>query len=159
MDSNATTAVSFITSEGPKLHDEIGGSSHFDKDVVQLVPFRPYLFVCRLNRSSNPSLTDSRQLAEALRIYIPTALRYEIESDSRDGWDHLSEKISQTETSYSDAKNGFWHRLWYNIGESEDICNAWVALIPDSYGLAVVKTGLAVVFQVCQKRWMIKLQH
>lgn len=94
-------------------------------------------------------LINSRQLAEALRIYVPAALRSEIEDDSRDAWDRLSEKISETETGYSDTKNGFWHRLWYNIGESEDICHAWVALIPDSYGLAVVKTGLAVVFQVC----------
>ena len=91
---------------------------------------------------------ETRQLAEALKIYVPRNLHSDLEDDSHDAWNRLSERILQTETGYTESKAGFWRKIWYNIGEAEEISNAWVALIPDSYGLAVVKTGLAVVFQV-----------
>jgi len=153
MGSRVTTAVAFINSEGSDLHDGIGGASHFDPAVMKFVKFEPYKFVARCFQrpyqfSPLSNKKKNRQLAEALKIYIPQKLTTEIEGDDTStSWDRLSEKICQTECGYSDTLNGFWRKIWYNIGETEDICHAWVALIPDEYGLAVVKTGLAVVFQ------------
>lgn len=92
------------------------------------------------------SLTKAfRQLERALKIYIGTVLGIRVQGDS---WDGLCEKINHTEDRYSNRKEGFWHSIWYKMGDYSSMLDGWVALIPDAYGLAVVKTGLAVVFKV-----------
>ncbi|KAL9116541.1 MAG: hypothetical protein Q9187_006933, partial [Circinaria calcarea] len=125
-----TTTVAFITSEAHKLHDGIGGSSQFNQELGKFVPFQPYL-----------------QLAQALKFNIPTTLGIRYEGDTQESWDNLVEKISQTQTKYKDSTDGFWHSLWYNIGDAKDAMDPWLAIIPEAYGLAVVKAGLAVVFK------------
>ncbi|KAF8855714.1 hypothetical protein BDZ45DRAFT_625997, partial [Acephala macrosclerotiorum] len=126
-----TTTVAFITSEAQKLHDGIGGSSQFDQGLAKFVPFQPYL-----------------QLAEALKFYIPNTLNIEYQGDTPQSWDQLGEKINKTQTQYKDSTDGFWHSLWYGMGDAKDAIDPWVSLIPEAYGLAVVKTGLAVVFKL-----------
>jgi len=90
----------------------------------------------------------TRQLAQALKFYIPNTLRIPYEGDSENSWDKLGDRINQMQTKYKDSTDGFWHRLWYGIGDAKDAIDPWVSLIPEAYGLAVVKTGLAVVFKV-----------
>jgi hypothetical protein len=63
--------------------------------------------------------------------------------------EELADKLANTEARYTDRQKTFWHSLWYHVGDTKDTLDAWVALIPNEYGLAVVKTGLAVVFKVC----------
>lgn len=62
--------------------------------------------------------------------------------------DSLAEKIAALEGTYKKRQEGFWHRLWYGIGDKKEIAEAWIGLIPNEYGLAVVKTGIAVLFKV-----------
>ena len=87
-------------------------------------------------------------MEQALREYTTKILGIGFEADTRDSWEELSEKIIMTESNYKTETDGFWHRLWYGIGDANDAATAWVALIPEAYGLAIVKTGLAVVFKV-----------
>ncbi|ROW04740.1 hypothetical protein VMCG_04873 [Cytospora schulzeri] len=44
-----------------------------------------------------------------------------------------------------------WHKIWYGIGDSSEVVNVWIDFIPDEFGLAVVKTGLAVIFKLAAK--------
>ena len=100
----------------------------------------------------NGSLTKPiRQLEKALKIYISTTLRIRVQGDS---WDGLCEKINHAEDRYRNRKEGLWHSIWYKMGDYSSVLDGWVALIPDAYGLAVVKTGLAVVFKVSLTRSM-----
>lgn len=52
------------------------------------------------------------------------------------------------EKAYRKSKEGFWHRFWYGMGNEKEVAKVWLDLIPNEYGLAVVKTGIAVVFKV-----------
>jgi hypothetical protein len=64
-------------------------------------------------------------------------------------WDNgVAEQIAKMEKGYSSHKQGFWHSLWYKAGSHEASLNAWASLIPDEYGLGVVKGGLAIIFMV-----------
>jgi hypothetical protein len=67
--------------------------------------------------------------------------------------EELADKLANTEARYTDRQKTFWHSLWYHVGDTKETLDAWVALIPNEYGLAVVKTGLAVVFKVCLTVW------
>lgn len=87
-----------------------------------------------------------RQLEQALNFYIPNALDIQEPSPT---WDALSEKIGRMEKQYGDTKTGLWHSLWYKMGENQETADAWIAFIPDDYGLGVVKAGIALVFKVC----------
>lgn len=86
------------------------------------------------------------QLEEALKFYIPNHLGIR---ESHETWDDLAEKIAQLEKRYKDKKKGLWHELWYKLGQKQQIAEAWIAFIPDEYGLGVVKAGLALIFKVC----------
>ena len=69
-------------------------------------------------------------------------------SDHDDSWNSVCEKIVQTEKAYRKRKEGFWHSLWYKAGDSRDILEGWTSLIPNQYGLAIVKASIAVIFKV-----------
>lgn len=64
-------------------------------------------------------------------------------------WETLSEDIMKSQKDYESSKDGFWRKIWYDIGDAKDAIDPWFALIPNDYGLAVVKTGVAVLFKVC----------
>lgn len=89
-----------------------------------------------------------------LRVFIPTVLHIGVEEDAvnHSTWEDLCDKILASERQYEESTQGFWHRLWYKTGDSTQALDGWVALIPEAYGLAVVKTGLAVVFKVWHPR-------
>jgi hypothetical protein len=53
-------------------------------------------------------------------------------------WHDLSEKIGRMEKQVKGAKNGFWHSLWYKMGQNQEAADAWIAFIPDDYGLVIL---------------------
>lgn len=64
------------------------------------------------------------------------------------GWDDLTERLLSAEKDYEDQGKDRWHRIWYGLGESSDVAMQWIEIIPDEYGLAVVKTGVAMILTV-----------
>ncbi|KAH2192370.1 hypothetical protein KXW59_007024 [Aspergillus fumigatus] len=78
-----------------------------------------------------------KSLEELLKHYLPENLGLQFQADAK----KLEELANET----------FWHSLWYHVGDTKDTLDPWVALIPNEYGLAVVKTGLAVVFKPAEK--------
>lgn len=66
-----------------------------------------------------------------------------------EGWETMCNQILNTQRDYTEKENTIWHKIWYGMGEASEIVNVWIDLIPDEFGLAVVKTGLAVIFKVC----------
>ncbi len=85
-----------------------------------------------------------RRLEQALRAYITESLRIQVTTFD----DSLCEKIGDMEKAYNKSREGLWYRLWYGMGDATETSKAWLDLIPDSYGMAVAKTGVAVVFKV-----------
>ncbi|GFF70747.1 hypothetical protein IFM62136_07911 [Aspergillus lentulus] len=129
----AAHAAAFISAEGPDIHIAMAGSSRYDDDEHQFVP---------------PNFHKS--LEELLKRYLPENLGLQFQEDAKQ-LDELADKLADTEARYTDRQKTFWHSLWYHVGDTKDTLDAWVALIPNEYGLAVVKTGLAVVFKLAEK--------
>lgn len=83
-----------------------------------------------------------------MKFYLPNVLGIQGKKDET--WDDLSEKIGQIEKQYGSIKTGkgLWHSLWHKMGQNQKTADAWIAFIPDEYGLGVVKAGIALVFKV-----------
>ena len=65
-------------------------------------------------------------------------------------WEKLSNDMLKSQADFEDGKEGgFWGKIWYNLGGAKDAVDPWIALIPNEYGLAVVKMGVAVLLKVC----------
>lgn len=77
---------------------------------------------------------------------MPKVLK--IPRHSGESWEEICEKVNRTQKEYSDSTEGFWHRIWYKIGDSKELVSPWADLIPDAYGLAVVKVGVAVIIKI-----------
>ncbi|KAK3306394.1 uncharacterized protein B0T15DRAFT_566211 [Chaetomium strumarium] len=114
---------SYVAGRAAELHTDFGGSSHLDVEHVKFVPeFRPYA-----------------QLEHALKEYVAQTLRNQVTTID----DDLCHRIGVMEKAYSKFNGGLWHRLWYGMGgvNVEDL------VIPDDYGLSVIKAGIALVFK------------
>ncbi|PWY83637.1 hypothetical protein BO70DRAFT_361719 [Aspergillus heteromorphus CBS 117.55] len=127
------SAAAFISTEGPEIHPGLGGSSQYS---VQHDRFMPVEF--------------HTSLETCLRHYLPLDLGLEFPNDA-DKLEKLSERLAGAEDRYKGQKKGFWHSIWYHVGDGQEVVSNWLALIPNEYGLAVVKTGLAVVIKLAEK--------
>ncbi|KAK4096692.1 hypothetical protein N658DRAFT_527585 [Parathielavia hyrcaniae] len=121
---------SYVAEEVSRMYGGPRGTSRLDVEHVKFVPgYKHYL-----------------DLEQALEHYIAETLRIPFT-----GFDTtLCDKIGKMEKSHSDSKQGLWHRLWYGMGAAKETADAWLGVIPDSYGMAVVKTGIAVVFKLAE---------
>ncbi|OJJ50410.1 hypothetical protein ASPZODRAFT_129035 [Penicilliopsis zonata CBS 506.65] len=128
-----SSAVAFVSSDGPDIHLGLGGASKYNFKHDQFV-------VANFHRS----------LEGLLRDYLPMNLGLEFPENAKQ-LEQLSAKLAGAEEGYKDRGRGFWHSIWYKIGEADDVVDTWVSLIPNEYGLAVVKTGLAVVFKLAER--------
>lgn len=102
-------------------------------------------FFLRESRLFSGSGSDgrSRHLEHALKECVTETLRINFTT-----LDNLAETVGKMEKAYERSKQGLWHRLWYGLGNNKEVIDAWMGLIPDQYGLSVIKAGLAVVFKV-----------
>ncbi|PLB53482.1 hypothetical protein P170DRAFT_435110 [Aspergillus steynii IBT 23096] len=126
-------AVTFVGSQGPDIHLSLAGTSQHNVEKDR------YLAV-----------DVHKSLEEVLRRTLLTKLELELPENAAK-LEELSERLAGAEDQYKERKNGRWHSIWYSIGEGKDMIDPWVALIPNEYGLAVVKTGLAVVFKLAER--------
>jgi len=102
----------------------------------------------------------TRDLLQDLHWAIPHAFRQRFQlaldqSNTSKGetlskWETLSNDMLKSQADFEDGKEGgFWGKIWYNLGGAKDAVDPWIALIPNEYGLAVVKMGVAVLLKVC----------
>ncbi|RYO82950.1 hypothetical protein DL762_006372 [Monosporascus cannonballus] len=132
-------AGNFISSEGENIHEGFGGSSRFDRQVARFVP--------------SPSYSN---LEQALVSYIPEILSIQFTPtggalpEKVRQMENLSLRISRMEKAHKDIKQGLWHKMWYGIGRNKESLDAWIDVVPDDYGLALVKAGLAAVFKLAE---------
>ncbi|KAK4154461.1 hypothetical protein C8A00DRAFT_14394 [Chaetomidium leptoderma] len=120
----------YVADQAPEIHTGFGGSSQLDVEQVKFVlNLQPYV-----------------QLEHALKEYITETLRIQVTTFDN----HLCEKIGDMEKAYDGSKKGLWHRLWYGMAGQREIIGAWLDLIPDEFGLSVIKAGIAVVFKLAE---------
>ncbi|KAI1169850.1 hypothetical protein F4777DRAFT_595865 [Nemania sp. FL0916] len=120
----------YVAEEAPRLHAGFGGSSQLDIEQVKFV-------------------TDSQpyqRLESALKTYITETLRIQVTTFD----ENLCDRIGEMEKTYRESKNGFWHRFWYGCGDVRDMNEVWLDLIPDEYGLSVLKAGIALVLKFAE---------
>jgi len=102
----------------------------------------------------------TRDLLRDLRGAIPDAFRQrfqlaldqydESKRETLNKWDTLSKDMLKSQDDFEAGKEGgFWGKIWYNLGSAKDAIDPWIALIPNEYGLAAVKMGVAVLLKVC----------
>lgn len=63
-------------------------------------------------------------------------------------WDDLTESLLAAGKDYDDHGKDRWHRIWYGLGDKADVVMPWTEIIPNEYGLAIVKTGVAAILRV-----------
>ncbi|KAK3293848.1 uncharacterized protein B0H64DRAFT_398821 [Chaetomium fimeti] len=125
-----TLVESYIRDRASTLHPGLGGSSRLDISQGKFaIDVRPH-----------------QQIEQVLRLYISETLNIPVTKFDN----ALPDKIGALEKGYCDTKQGLFHKLWYNMGDKRDIVEAWLDVIPDSYGVCVVKAGIAVVFKLAE---------
>lgn len=88
-------------------------------------------------------------LEQALRLMLPGILGLEVPPQATTkGWDAACDKVLSTQKDYTERQQNSWHRIWHGVGKASENVDIWVGWIPDEFGLAVVKTGLALVIKV-----------
>ncbi|KAI9733083.1 MAG: hypothetical protein M1834_003629 [Cirrosporium novae-zelandiae] len=133
-DAQITMPAKFVSEEAFKVHEGFGGSSQFDDQRAQFEHPRPYT-----------------NLELALKEYIPSNIGIKLSDCS---WDALFDKVCNAETKYHDKDDSareIFKNLWLKIGKNYEVINPWIDLIPDCYGLAVVKSGIAVTLKMAEK--------
>lgn len=82
-------------------------------------------------------------------MMLPEILGLEVPQEpTTAGWGTLCDKILNTQNEYTERQQSSWRRIWHGVGKASENVDVWVGWIPDEFGLAVVKTGLALVIKV-----------
>lgn len=77
--------------------------------------------------------------------YVPADLGIQF---SGNAWNDLFEKLSNAEYEYQEQRCNARTLFWWKVGDRQEDIQAWVALIPDAYGLSVVKASVALLLHV-----------
>ncbi|PYH94010.1 hypothetical protein BO71DRAFT_441273, partial [Aspergillus ellipticus CBS 707.79] len=127
-----TQTAQFISDEGSSLHQGLAtGWSQYTEQRASFENPKPYI-----------------TLENILRAYVPSALDIDTTDTS---WETLYDRLSEAETEWQSTGHGargLFATVWMKIGENRELVDPWINLIPDNYGLAVVKMGVAVVFKL-----------
>ncbi|KAL8351070.1 hypothetical protein RB601_000794 [Gaeumannomyces tritici] len=132
------TIVSFIDHDAATAYPgTLGGSSTYNPHTNRYEP-KPHIDLLRDLSWLIPDTFESHSFQ--LEWHEADAAR----------WEKLGEDIIETSQGFEASKNGFWHKIWYGMGDAKDAIDPWFALIPSDYGLAIVKAGVAVLFKLAE---------
>lgn len=135
-----TAIVSFIDNDAATAHPRVfGGSSTYNSHLKRYELPEPHLDLLRDLSWLIPNAFESH------------SFRLEWHEADAARWEKLGEDIIGTSQGFEASKSGFWHKIWYGIGDAKDAIDPWFALIPSDYGLAIVKAGVAVLFKLAEK--------
>jgi hypothetical protein len=144
----------FMNREAPQIHESYGGLS-VNEDGHLIIPdhYKLGITVCH-NSTENRMLTLlSRKLQPAIQSYLKNAGTFNHKT-TREEWEALYDDIATAEAKASDSDNGpleIFNKMILKIGENSDSVDPWIHLIPNSYGLCVVKSGFALLLSVCTR--------
>ncbi|KAJ4416631.1 hypothetical protein N0V82_006641 [Gnomoniopsis sp. IMI 355080] len=128
--------------------------SHEAKEIRQIVPDPPP-YNSEQGRFVSAKPATQRQLKSllsALEAALPDVLGlYTPIATTCEGWDELTDKVLTAEKDYDKQGKEIWHRIWHGIGNASEVVDAWSEVIPNEYGLAVVKTAVAVIFKLAAR--------
>lgn len=83
---------------------------------------------------------------------LPAVLNQEVQPPTTSqGWNDMCDKVLRAQQDYTERQKSSWRKIWHGVGKASGNVDVWVGWIPDEFGLAVVKTGLAVVIKVSGK--------
>ncbi|KAK5989777.1 hypothetical protein PT974_08038 [Cladobotryum mycophilum] len=140
-DIETQITVAFVSDEAPKIHEGFGGSAKYNSETGHFEAPAPY-----------------RNLALSLQEYVPSnGLDMGVAlgpNATEESWQALFVKINQAEDiTHGESKSPMeiFKKMWYKIGDYNDVIDPWVSLIPDSYGLAVVKSAIAIILKLAQR--------
>ncbi|KAI0402853.1 hypothetical protein F4802DRAFT_335597 [Xylaria palmicola] len=138
--ANFRRAATFVRDEAPKMHPAFGGSPSLDAKDGPLEPQMQF---------------NKRTLAVALRDYVPPTLRVDVGPDTNKvEWDGLFDEINGVEEKAHGTERGpraIFSKLVLKVGENQEVIDPWLNLIPNEYGLAVVKCGIAIILNVAKR--------
>jgi hypothetical protein len=142
----------FMNSEAPRIHDSYGGLS-VQEDGSLIIPdhYKLGIFICSNCTESNTLTLLSRKLQPSIQSYLRNtgALGHQT---TREEWEALYDDLAGAEAKASESDNGpleVFNKMVLKIGEKSDAVDPWISLIPDAYGLCVVKSGFALLLNVC----------
>lgn len=133
---------------GPK---ELAKAADFIQLEDQMKPDAPFAVPATFDPDAGKfvSLPPYAHLEHALRLMLPEVLGLEAPPQTNPrGWDTVCNKVLSTQKDYTERQQSSWRRIWHGVGKASENVDVWVGWIPDEFGLAVVKTGLALVIKL-----------
>ncbi|PWY83401.1 hypothetical protein BO70DRAFT_361519 [Aspergillus heteromorphus CBS 117.55] len=124
----------FVHEEAARVHQGLGGWSQFSDQRARFENPKPYT-----------------TLESILRAYVPSTLNIDTTNYT---WDALFDRLSAAETEWQatgQSATQLFAKAWLKVGENREVIDPWISLIPDSYGLAVVKSGVAIILKLAAK--------
>ncbi|EWZ79416.1 hypothetical protein FOWG_16454 [Fusarium oxysporum f. sp. lycopersici MN25] len=123
----------FMNSEAPRIHDSYGGLS-VQEDGSLIIP------------------DHYKKLQPSIQSYLRNtgALGHQT---TREEWEALYDDLAGAEAKASESDNGpleVFNKMVLKIGEKSDAVDPWINLIPDAYGLCVVKSGFALLLNMAR---------
>lgn len=79
------------------------------------------------------------------------ALQPNPSEDEMQKWNRQLDKLAETDLKAANLKKGasrVFSRMLITVGEKKETIDRWVNLIPNDYGLCIVKSGLLVLMKV-----------
>ncbi|RDL37692.1 uncharacterized protein BP5553_05125 [Venustampulla echinocandica] len=135
-----TDIVTFIGTEAPKIDPAFGVPSHYDYQRATFGPRKPH-----------------HDLEEALLQYkklkLTPTLDFDVENCS---WEDVLDQMTKVKGDYEDRANGLkntFRKVWRKMGDGDILgnINPLLDMIPNQYGLSVLRGGLAFIFYLAKK--------
>ncbi|KAK3363461.1 hypothetical protein B0T25DRAFT_576052 [Lasiosphaeria hispida] len=97
-----------------------------------------------------------KRLALALQEYAPLKFGIAVGPEtSKNGWDELFDRVNSAEKDVYGTDNSpgaIFNKLACKVGENREVIDPWVNLIPNEFGLAVLKSAIAIVLNFAEWR-------
>ncbi|UNI22166.1 hypothetical protein JDV02_008080 [Purpureocillium takamizusanense] len=140
-DAETQIAASFVTENASEIHEAFGGSARYNDETGHF-----------------EAPTQYKALSVALQEYV---LSNDLSmglvlgpNASESSWDALFEKVNDAEARLHGTEKRpleIFKKMWLKVGENQAVIDPWLSLIPDSYGLAVVRSAIAIILKIAQK--------
>ena len=112
---------------------------------------RPLTIVRHIVRSDIANILH-RRLAVALQDYVPLEYGITVGPETpKEDWNALFTKVNAAEEAAhgkGKSPSAIFSRFALKVGENREFIEPWVGLIPDEFGLAVVKSAIAILLNV-----------
>ncbi|RAH76602.1 hypothetical protein BO86DRAFT_249007 [Aspergillus japonicus CBS 114.51] len=132
----AATTAKFITDKGVKVHHGLGGWSEYNDQRARFESAKPYI-----------------NLEAVLQDHVKTILGAKPNDCS--SWEAVFDRVTEAEKEWQTADEkgarAIFSKAWLKLGDKRELIDPWINIIPDSYGLAVVKAGFAVALNLAAK--------